>query len=84
MSSYSEYELDRIWEKGKPCDNSGGNEYRLDCYGTVMKKDEYGKRDSIYGWEADHIIPLSKGGGNYTDNLRPLNWQNNVRRSDLT
>ncbi len=79
---YSERDLDIIFAKAAP--TSGGGELRRDDYGRLIKRDEHGNRDSIYGWEVDHIVPLSKGGSNHIDNLRPLHWESNVRKSDLT
>ena len=38
-------------------------------------KEDYG-REGIYGWEIDYIVPLSDGGTNRFDNLRPIHWMN--------
>lgn len=29
------------------------------------------------GWEIDHVYPKDKGGDDYIENLRPMNWRNN-------
>ena len=34
------------------------------------------------GWEIDHIKPDSKGGEDIISNARPLQWYNNVTRSN--
>lgn len=47
-----------------------------------MKRDKHGDRNSILGWEIDHIQTVSKDGTDNLGNLRPLQWNNNAGRSD--
>jgi 5-methylcytosine-specific restriction endonuclease McrA len=46
-----------------------------------MRYGEYGQT-SKYGWEIDHIKPVSKGGTDDLSNLQPLQWENNRRKGD--
>ena len=71
-----------VWEKGFATLGYDAAMFRKDKYGALMKRSEYGNRESPYGWEIDHIVPESKGGGSDMDNLRPLNWETKVRRRD--
>ena len=73
-----------IWEKGRidPRRDINPDTFRLDDYGELMERGQYGKRESVLGWEADHIIPESKGGRTELSNLRPLNWQSNLERNN--
>lgn len=74
-----EIDSDEVWEKGKV--SSKPNIWRKDHYGAWIAYVAYGK-DSKYGWEVDHILPVSKGGSDNIDNLRPLHFTSNKRRGD--
>jgi len=78
MSSEEE-KIQQGWEKGKVVSNNDPNVYRMDDCGAWISRAMYGKRDSQYGWEIDHIDP---NGGDDLSNLRPLQWENNVDKSD--
>ena len=54
--------------------------WRQDDYGRWMKFADYGKRDSEYGWEVDHIRSQYLGGSDDLNNLRPLHWKSNLER----
>ena len=72
-----------VWEKGRPIDGYDQDVWRHDAFGKVMRRNEYGNRDSDHGREIDHITPLARGGSNHLSNLRPLNWKSNVGRNSV-
>ena len=72
--------IDKVWRQGRADAGRSARDWRLDDCGDVIKKDQYGDRSSRYGWEIDHIKPASEGGTNALSNLRPLHWENNVRK----
>lgn len=71
-----------VWAKGKTVAGYDPAKHRLDECNAWMSYQDYGNRDSLYGWEIDHITPASKGGSDTLGNLRPLQWQNNAAKSD--
>lgn len=73
-----------VWSKGGM---EGGNDpvlWRKDECGAWIFRGHYENHDSEYGWVIDHIKPLKEGGIDHTSNLRPLHWQNKIRKADGT
>lgn len=79
MANWTEADIQAVWEKGTVVPNFDKNVARKDECGAWMERKQYGNRDSSFGWEIDHISP---GGADTLSNLRPLQWQNNVDKSD--
>lgn len=79
MANWTEEEIQAVWEKGTAVSGYGKEKYRKDQCGAWIKRDEYGNRKASFGWEIDHISP---GGSDAISNLRPLQWENNVDKSD--
>ena len=72
-----------VWEKGRLILGWNSAEWRRDDYGNLIAFSAYGNRNSQYGWEIDHITPVDNGGGDELRNLRPLQWEANVRRVNV-
>jgi hypothetical protein len=77
--AWTEDIIQRVWEKGHVVDGNDPAKWRKDECGAWIGRGFYGNRDSQYGWEIDHISP---GGPDTLSNLRPLQWGNNVDKSD--
>lgn len=74
--------VDQIWRKGLKVEGYDPDLYRQDFSGAWIARKAYGDRESIFGWEIDHIYPRSKGGTDEEVNLRPINWRNNISKGD--
>lgn len=74
-----------IWEKGIIVEKYDSDKIRKDACGAWIQYDKYGDRNSIFGWEIDHVYPqsilrdkgVSKEDIDNMLNMRPLNWINN-------
>jgi len=71
-----------VWRKGRPITGHDPAIWRSDRCGHTMKYTDHGNENSKFGWEIDHIRPVSKGGSDNLDNLQPLYWENNRKKGD--
>jgi 5-methylcytosine-specific restriction endonuclease McrA len=74
----------RVWRKaqGAVGYDAPKDTIRFDTCGDQVRWSQYGDTESIYGWEIDHIVPVSKGGTDDVSNLQVLQWANNRLKSD--
>ena len=70
-----------VWSKATPVPGLNPGIFRNDICGKRIAFSQYGLQ-SDYGWEIDHIIPVSRGGSDDLVNLQPLHWRNNSGKSD--
>jgi len=72
----------KVWQKAYPIINYDPNKLRRDKCGRIIQFSKFGDRDSIHGWEIDHVVPIAKGGNDNLENLQPLHWQTNGHKGD--
>jgi hypothetical protein len=77
--SWADAVIQQVWEKGKLAPSNDPKVFRKDSCDAWIRRNLYGNRNSTYGWEIDHINP---NGGDALSNLQPLQWENNVHKSD--
>ena len=73
--------MDKAWEKTKPIRGKNPDAWGKDVRGNKIRKASYGTQGE-YGWELDHKKPKSKGGSDKTQNIQPLHWEENRKKSD--
>ena len=72
--------VEKVWQKGTSVAGNDPKDWRRDQCGAWIGRAQYGNRNSQYGWEVDHIKPVSEGGSDDLSNLRPLQWENNAAK----
>lgn len=82
MAYFDNNTINNVWEKATVVSVEQANVWRKDYAGAWIKKSEYGNRGSQYGWEIDHQKPVTKGGTDNENNLKPLQWENNKSKDN--
>lgn len=78
---FSEDVVWQVWAKGYQSSNDPIM-WRKDECGAWIFRGDYRRKDTEFGWEIDHIIPIQDGGTDDIPNLRPLHWENTERNKD--
>lgn len=79
---FDEKTIEQVWELARKVDGFNPNIVRKDACGAWIMKNQYGNRNSVFGWEIDHVYPLSMGGADDEINLRAMQWENNLSKGD--
>lgn len=82
-NAFTDVQKKAVWNKGTAVPGHDSDKKRKDICGAWIHWDQHGATtENGFGWEIDHIKPVSQGGGDELNNLQPLQWQNNRKKGD--
>lgn len=78
------------WKGARIVENHDPNTERLDACGAWIHYDDFENYESDFGWDIDHVYPLSKlrllkvsrNLWNDVTNIRAMNWKNNQSKGN--
>lgn len=81
---------DIAWQSACVIKDYNAFRIRQDACGALIAYDDFNNRDSMFGWEIDHIYPINQLKQmnvpeelwNHPLNLRALHWKNNRMKGD--
>ena len=73
--------VDAIWQKSNDAGSDALKEFKVDSNGILIKKSDYGNKNSDYGWGLARIISKKDGGTDDISNLKAVNYgESNYRK----
>lgn len=78
---FNEQIIQQVWDKATVVEGYNPNLWRQDFAGAWIRRDAYGTTMN-FGWEIDHLLPVSKGGADDIGNLYALHWKNNRKKGE--
>jgi len=73
-----------VWSKGEIFAGNDPVLWRRDTCGAWIFRSHYKRKDSEYGWVVDRINSLTDEDVDTISNLRPVQWENVVHKTDGT
>ena len=78
---FDDQTINAVWEKATIIEGEDPTDFRRDILGNLLYRGSYGKQ-TILGWEIDHIKPVAKGGTDDLENLQVLQSSANSKKGD--
>jgi hypothetical protein len=74
--SWTELEIQSAWDKGYLVERFDPRKWRKDACGAWISREQYGNRNSRFGWEVVCPPPATPGEAVNPSRLQPLQWKN--------
>ena len=79
---FTEEQIEAVWQKASIMPNNDPNVFRQDYAGAWIKRDQYDRSDTKYGWTINFNKPIKDGGTEELSNCYPLHWRNAQAKGD--
>lgn len=74
--------LDKLWEKATKIEGLDPAVFRKDPCGAIISRTHFRQPAAMFAWDLDHIFPVSRGGDDREENLRPMHLLNIEAKGD--
>lgn len=68
--------IEEVWSRAIKVNGFDGSTWRIDAYGSPILHDDYGNRESRYGWVVGRVRALGSPREDKVTDLRAIQWQN--------
>jgi hypothetical protein len=67
--------IEAVWREAREIPGLPGTIWRRDRFGMTIRRFDYGRTNSDFGWVVDRLcLPVEEG--NTLERLQPLQWRN--------